>query len=71
MSQKIQNFSTSMREVLDLYKSLVHLAENIRHNFDHYEEKFIKMSINKVYKNEMKRKKYRRLHAKETNEEQV
>lgn len=71
VSQKIQSVSTSMREVLDLYKSLVDLAENIRNNFDHYEEKALKMSINKVYKNEMKRKKYRRLHADETNEGQV
>lgn len=29
------------------------------------------MSINKVYKNDMERKKYRRLHADETNEGQV
>ncbi|KAL4143155.1 hypothetical protein QTP88_005518 [Uroleucon formosanum] len=71
VSQKIQNVSTSMSEVLDLYKSLVDLAKNIRNNFDHYEEKALKMSINKVYKNEMKGKKYRRLHADETNEGQV
>jgi len=71
VSQKIQNFGTSMREVLDLYKSLVDLAENIRNNFYHYKEKALKMSINKVYKNEMKRKKYRRLCADETNEGKV
>jgi hypothetical protein len=71
VSQKIQNVSTSMSKVLDLYKSLVDLAKNIRNNFDHYEEKALKMSINKVYKNETKRKKYRHLHADETNEGQV
>ncbi len=71
VSQKIQSVSTSMREVLDLYRSLIDLAENIRNDFDHYEEKALTMSINIVYKNETKRRKYRRLFADETNEGQV
>jgi len=71
VSQKIQNVSTNMREMLDLYKYVVDLAENNRNNFDHYEEIALKMLINKVYKNKTERKKYRRLHADKTNEGQV
>lgn len=71
VSQQLQGIDTSMVEVLDLYQSLILLIDDTCKNFDLYEEKAKKLSINKVYTADVKRKKYRHLQAGETREGHV
>ena len=71
VSRKLQGIDTRMVEVLDLYQSLILLVDDIHENFDFYEEKAKNLSINKMYTADVKRKKYRRLRADETNEGHV
>lgn len=53
--KRIQSVSTCISEKHDLDIFLDDCAENIRIDFDHKEEKTFSNSINKMYKNEMKK----------------
>lgn len=60
VSKNLQGVRRTIGDVCDLYKSLILLVDETRENFDYYEENAKKISINKKYKVDVSRKKYRK-----------
>ncbi|XP_063918635.1 zinc finger MYM-type protein 1-like [Zophobas morio] len=67
----VQSVDTSIIEVIDLYQGLIKLVNDTRDQFHFYEEKSIQISIQKTYEAETSRKKKRKLHFDEIQNNEI